>query len=61
MPHHAGFDDHCPSPASIATHGQARLTEDDIAALVAAFGDIRDVLREADPGGKAEIYGQFGL
>jgi site-specific DNA recombinase len=38
-----------------------RLTEDDIRALITSLGDLRDVIRAADPAMKTAIYGQLGL
>ena len=38
-----------------------RLTEDDIRALITALGDLRDVIRDAEPAEKAAIYDQLGL
>ncbi|MEV4079453.1 recombinase family protein [Nonomuraea fuscirosea] len=38
-----------------------RLTEQDIAAMVAAIGDMRTALRHADARHKAELYSQLGL
>lgn len=38
-----------------------QLTEDDIRALITGLGDLRDVIRAADPAVKAAIYGQLGL
>jgi DNA invertase Pin-like site-specific DNA recombinase len=45
------------------THRQAsrRLTEDDDRALITSLGDLRDVIRAADPAMRAAIYGQLGL
>jgi site-specific DNA recombinase len=38
-----------------------RLTEDDIRVLITSLGDLRDVIRAADPAVKADIYGQLVL
>ncbi|MBE1584544.1 hypothetical protein ACFPOI_43565 [Nonomuraea angiospora] len=38
-----------------------RLTEEEIAEMVATIGDIRRALRTADPQDKAEVYGELGL
>ena len=38
-----------------------RLTEDDIRALIAALGNLRDVIRDAEPAEKAAIYDQLDL
>jgi hypothetical protein len=38
-----------------------RMSREEIAALVAALGDILTVLAEADPADKAEVYRQLGL
>jgi len=38
-----------------------QLTEDDIRALITSLGDLRDVIREAEPTVKAAIYTQLGL
>ncbi len=38
-----------------------RLTEDDIRALITAFGNLRDVIRDAGPAEKAPIYDQLDL
>ena len=38
-----------------------RLTEDDIRALITGLGDLRDVVRDAEPVLKAAIYEQLGL
>jgi hypothetical protein len=38
-----------------------RLTEDDIRALITALGDLRDVIRDAEPAEKAATYDQLGL
>jgi site-specific DNA recombinase len=39
----------------------SRLTEDDIRALIISLGDLRDVIRAAEPAVKAAIYEQLGL
>jgi hypothetical protein len=38
-----------------------RLTEEEIAAMMIAIGDLRRALRSADPKDKGEVYGQLGL
>jgi hypothetical protein len=38
-----------------------QLTEDDIRALITGLGDLRDVIRDAEPSVKAAIYEQLGL
>jgi site-specific DNA recombinase len=40
---------------------QRRMSPDDIAAIVAALGDLARVVRDADTSDKAEIYAQLGL
>jgi hypothetical protein len=48
--------------ASQDRHKPARqLTEDDIRALITGLGDLRDVIRDAEPAVKAAIYEQLGL
>ena len=48
--------------ATQARHKPARrLTEDDIRALITALGDLRDVIRDAEPAEKAATYDQLGL
>jgi site-specific DNA recombinase len=42
-------------------HASRRLTENDIRPLIIGLGDLRDVIRAADPAMKAAIYGQLGL
>ena len=37
------------------------MTREQIASVVTALGDILAVLADADPAGKAEIFGQLGL
>jgi site-specific DNA recombinase len=44
-----------------AVTGQRRMSPDDIAAIVAALGDLARVVRDADTSDKAEIYAQLGL
>jgi hypothetical protein len=44
-----------------ALTGRRRTTEDEIAAIVAAAGNVLAVLRDADPDDKAAIYRQLGL
>ena len=46
------------SPAPPAAR---QLTEDDIRALITGLGDLRDVIRDAEPAVKAAIYEQLGL
>jgi site-specific DNA recombinase len=41
--------------------GHRQLSRDDIAAVVAAFADLAQVVREADPADKAELYAQLKL
>jgi site-specific DNA recombinase len=41
--------------------GQRRMTKDEIAAIVAALGDLVQVIRDADPADKADLYAQLGL
>jgi site-specific DNA recombinase len=41
--------------------GRRRMTQDEITSLVKALGDAMQVLKDADPADKAEIYGQLGL
>lgn len=41
--------------------GFCQLTEDEIRALIAGLGDLRDVVRDAEPAVKAAIYQQMGL
>src|SRR5271166_6641170 len=38
-----------------------QLTEDDIRAILTGLGDLRDIIREAEPPMKAAIYEQLGL
>ena len=38
-----------------------RLTEDDIRTLITGLGDLRDVVRDAEPAVKAAVYEQLGL
>lgn len=38
-----------------------QLTEDDIRSLIAGLGDLRDIIRDAEPPVKAAIYEQLGL
>ena len=37
------------------------MSRDDIAAIVAAFADLAQVVREADPADKADLYAQLKL
>jgi len=48
----ASQDRHKPAP---------QLTEDDIRNLITGLGDLRDVIRDAEPGVKAAVYEQLGL
>jgi site-specific DNA recombinase len=48
----ASQDHHKPAP---------QLTEDDIRTLITGLGDLRDVIRDAEPAVKAAIYEQLGL
>ena len=41
--------------------GQRRMTRYEIAAIVTALGDLVQVIRDADPAEKAELYAQLGL
>jgi len=41
--------------------GHRQLSRDDIAAIVAAFADLAQVIRDADPADKAELYAQLKL
>jgi hypothetical protein len=41
--------------------GHRQLSRDDIAAIAAAFADLVQVVREADPADKAELYAQLKL
>jgi site-specific DNA recombinase len=41
--------------------GQRRMTPGDIAAIVAALGDLVGIIRDADPADKADLYTQLGL
>jgi hypothetical protein len=43
------------------TSGQARMSKDAIAAIISALGDLTQIVRDADPADKAEIYTQLGL
>ena len=47
--------------SQIRRQASRRLTEDDIRALIISLGDLRDVIRAADPAVKAAIYEQLGL
>jgi hypothetical protein len=40
---------------------QCRMTRDEIAAIVAALGDLVRVIHDADPADKADLYAQLGL
>ena len=37
------------------------MTRDDIAAIMAALGDLVRIIRDADPADKADLYAQLGL
>ena len=37
------------------------MTRDEIASLVKALGDVMQVLRDAEPADKAEVYSRLGL
>ena len=41
--------------------GRRQMSRDDIAAIVAALADLAQVVREADPADKADIYAQLNL
>ncbi|MGH8931907.1 MAG: DNA glycosylase AlkZ-like family protein [Egibacteraceae bacterium] len=41
--------------------GQRRLSREEISSLVAALGDLVEVIQQSDPADKAEIYRQLGL
>lgn len=41
--------------------GQRRMTRDDIAAIMAALGDLVRIIRDADPADKADLYAQLDL
>lgn len=41
--------------------GRRQMSRDDIAAIVAAFADLAQVVREADPADKADVYAQLNL
>jgi len=41
--------------------GQRRMTRDEIAAIVTVLGDLMQVIRDADPADKADLYTQLGL
>ena len=47
--------------SQIRRQASRRLTEDDIRALIISLGDLRDVIRAADPTMNAAIYEQLGL
>jgi hypothetical protein len=44
-----------------ATAPQLTATSEDTRALIISLGDLRDVIRTADPAMKAAIYEQLGL
>ena len=44
-----------------AATGQRQMAPDDIAAIVAALGDLARVVRDAESADKAEIYAHLGL
>jgi hypothetical protein len=41
--------------------GQRRMTRDEIAAIVTALGDLVQVIHDANPADKADLYAQLGL
>jgi hypothetical protein len=41
--------------------GQRRMTRDEIAAIVTTLGDLVQVIPDADPADKGELYTQLGL
>jgi site-specific DNA recombinase len=41
--------------------GRRGMTQDEITSLVGALGDVMQVLKEADPADKAEVYSRLGL
>jgi site-specific DNA recombinase len=41
--------------------GRRRMSADEITALVTALGDLLQVLKDADPADKAEVYSRLGL
>jgi site-specific DNA recombinase len=41
--------------------GHRRMTRDEITSLVQEIGDLMQVIKDADPADKAEIYSQLGL
>jgi site-specific DNA recombinase len=41
--------------------GRRRMTRDEITSLVKTLGEVIQVLKDADPADKAEIYSQLGL
>ena len=41
--------------------GRRRMTREEITSLVTALGDLMQVLRDADPADKAEVYSHLGL
>ena len=41
--------------------GRRQMSRDDIAAIVAAFADLAQVVKEADPADKADLYAQLKL
>jgi site-specific DNA recombinase len=51
--------------ARAASHDRRKpapqLTEDDIRTLITGLGDLRDIIRDAEPAVKAAIYEQLGL
>ena len=49
------------SPVTPARRDFCQLTEVDIRTLIAGLGDLRDVVRDAEPAVKAAIYQQMGL
>jgi hypothetical protein len=47
--------------SQIRRQASRRLTDDEIRALIAALGNLRDVIRDAEPAEKAAIYDQLDL
>lgn len=47
--------------ARLSQPGRRRMTRGEIATLVQAIGDLMQVIKDADPSDKAEIYGQLSL
>jgi hypothetical protein len=40
--------------------GRLRMTRDEIAPIVTAVGDLVQIIRDADPADKADLYAQLG-